>query len=141
MSLQLSELVKLVNTLADEQESQDMVAGFINDAIAKINIRLKANFPFLNKAEDVPVFPEKWQRALLIPFGVGRLKQWDSSQFEYTDAYSEFLANLDEMAASYVVPDEYKDPSTDGYFDENGVWHAYTSDVFTTPTFPWGGRW
>ena len=141
MSLTLSQLVTQINTLADEQESLTMIQGFVNDAIAKINIRLKADFPFLNAADDQPAFPEKWQRALLIPFGVGRIKQYDASKFEYTDAYNEFLANLDEMAAGYVVPEQYKDRSGEGYTDENGVLRSYSSDIYTTPPFPWGGRW
>jgi hypothetical protein len=138
----LSEIVNRINILADEQESMDMVAGFVNDAIAKINIRLKANFPSLVLATDEPIFPEKWQRALLIPFGVGRIKQWDSSQFEYTDAYNEFLANLEDMAAQYVVPELFKDREGEGYIDPiTGEWKSYTSDVYTTPPTPWGGRW
>lgn len=141
MSLTLTELAKEINTLADEQESVTMIQGFVNDAIAKINIRLKADFPFLKAPSESPVFPEKWQRTLLIPFGVGRVKQYDSSKFEYTDSYSEFLVNLEEMAASYIVPEEYKDLSGQGYTDENGVFRSYTSDIYTNPPTPWGGRW
>lgn len=129
----LSDIVKQANDLADEAESIQKVTAFLNDAIAKINIRLNAELPYFDATEDTAhVLPEKWVRALLIPFAVGRIKQMDSSQFEYTDAYNEFMMGLDELSTRYVVPDEYKDTTSS----------AATSDIFTTnPGFPFGGRW
>lgn len=107
-------LIENVNTQADEQEPAENVLEYLNDAIARINIRLKANLPYLTlDLENEPSFPEKWQRALLIPFGVGRIKQQDSSQFEYSDAYQEFEINLADMAVQYDVPLVYKDDAAD----------------------------
>ena len=107
-------LIELVNTLSDEQEPDANVLEYLNDAVARINIRLKANLPYLTlDPGDAPIFPEKWQRALLVPFGVGRIKQQDSSQFEYSDAYQEFEINLADMAVQYEVPSVYKDDASD----------------------------
>ena len=107
-------LIQLVNTLSDEQEPAANVLEYLNDAMARINIRLKANLPYLTLDDgDAPVFDEKWQRALLVPFGVGRIKQQDSSQFEYSDAYQEFQINLSDMAVQYNVPEIYKDEASD----------------------------
>jgi hypothetical protein len=107
-------LIQLVNTLSDEQESAANVLEYLNDAMARINIKLKANLPYLTlDPGDQPVFDEKWQRALLVPFGVGRIKQQDSSQFEYSDAYQEFEINLADMAVQYDVPLVYKDDAAD----------------------------
>ena len=104
------QLIAAVNTLSDEQEPAANVLEYLNDAMARINIRLKANLPYLTLVEgDQPIFDEKWQRALLIPFGVGRIKQQDSSQFEYSDAYQEFEINLADMAVQYAIPEIYKD--------------------------------
>ena len=128
----LSELIEQANAIADEQETSVTVTGFINDAIAKINIRLKANLPYMSAdlPDEEPIFPEKWQRAVLIPFAVGRIKQKDSSQFEYTDAYNEFMLGLDDMAAQYIVPEILKDDT----------YASVTSDIYTNPPFPhW--RW
>lgn len=106
--MNVNQMAALVNTLSDEQETNDTILGYLNDAIAAINVRLKASLPFLNGSNDEPVFSETWQRTLLIPFAVGRIKQQDSSQFEYTDAYAEFQNNLAEFAIQFEVPDIYK---------------------------------
>lgn len=132
--MNLNDLVKAVRILSDEQgEPAENITSHMNDAIAKINIKLKAEFPYLDstQGDEEPVFPEKWQRALLIPFAVGRIKQMDSSQFEYTDAYNEFLASLDDMLTDYTVPDVYKDVNIG----------TSSSDIYTTPNVPWGWRW
>lgn len=128
----LSALVAHINNVADEQEPLTKVTGYINDAIAQINVKMKAEFPFMDSSLDTePPFPEKYQRTVLVPFAVGRIKQADASQFEYTDAYVQFTDGLMEMMTNYPVPAIYKEP-------ENT---SYTSDIFTTPPFIWGGRW
>jgi hypothetical protein len=135
--MNLTDLTERVRVLSDEPGTSMVdIAGFFNDAIAKINIRMKANFPLLSPDDPniVPAFPEKYQLALLIPFAVGRIKQVDSSQFEYNDAYNEFIMGLEDMAADYPVPDIYKD--LDSLSATN-----HSSDIYTAPPFPWGGRW
>jgi hypothetical protein len=133
--VKLSQIIKEANNLSDEQEAPEIVTSFINDAIAQINVHCDANFPFLDLTTDSePAFPETWQRVLLIPFAVGRIKQKDSSQFEFTQAYSEFFSNLDNFKMKYIIPDAYKDTSS----ASNG---SYESDIYTTPPTPWGGSW
>lgn len=128
----LSELVAHINNVADEQEPLIKVTGYINDAIAQINVKMKAEFPFMNPSLDVePPFPEKYQRTVLVPFAVGRIKQADSSQFEYTDAYIQFSDGLMEMLTSYPVPTAYQE----------AVNTSVTSDIYSTPPTPWGGSW
>lgn len=116
--MQLHEIISEINSLADESEPEIDVIAWINDAIARINIELNAKFPFMDieELESEPAFPEVWQRACLIPFGVGRLKQMDSSQFEYIDAYGEFIENLSLMKTKYKVPEEYRDEDSQGSF-------------------------
>lgn len=127
--MQLSQIIEEVNELADEQESPTVVTTFINDAIAKINIECESNFPSLSAtSDDEPAFPEKWQRTLLIPFAVGRIKQRDSSQFEYSDAYSQFFDNLAEFKMKYTIPDIYLDETSQSSFE---------SDIYTKPPFSW----
>ena len=108
--MNIGSLMKTANTIADEDFSSSQVIEFVNDAIAKINIECEANFPFL-KTEDSDYlgFPEKWQRSMLIPFIVGRMKAVDASQFEYVDQYTEFQNNLVLFKSKYQIPDEYKD--------------------------------
>jgi hypothetical protein len=58
---------------------------------------------------DYTALPEKWQRTLFIPFIIGRMKQVDASQFEYSDSFAEFQSNLVQFKTKYAIPDEYKD--------------------------------
>lgn len=110
--MELSQIIYTIRRLSDEQgESSENLVDFLNDAIAKINIECGANFPFfdITLSSFVHPIPISWQRALFIPFGVGRVKQKESSQFEYSDSYNEFMANLVEFKAKYPIPTEYQD--------------------------------
>lgn len=132
--MNLYDLVKEANHIADEDEDLEIVTGFLNAAISKINVECNAVFPYLSvdsPSSEYVGFPDKWQRALLIPFAVGRIKQRDSSQFEYSDAYSEFFANLQLFKSKYRIPDEYKDNDA-----ETG---SYQID-FNQNMFRWNNR-
>lgn len=109
--MNLGSLTTTCNTLAEESFGSDKIVEFVNDAIARVNIEASAIFPYFSSsnAEEYTGFPEKWQRTLFIPFVVGRMKQADSSQFEYSDSYSEFTAALMTFKMKYNIPDEYKD--------------------------------
>ena len=131
-----SQLIDEINELSDELEPNNIVLGFINDAIAKINIECDADFPFIRIDElndDIDFIPEKWLRTLIIPFGVGRIKQRDSSQFEYTDAYTEFMENLEDFRNKVEIPEEYKDESTQG--------SSIESSIYNEPPYPWCRGW
>lgn len=109
--MNITEIVSHVNLLADEDYPLNEVRPFINDAIARVNIDCYSSFPLLNLDDvEFTALPDKWILALFIPFIVGRLKQKDSSQFEYGDAYAEFMANLTLFKTNYTIPEEYKDP-------------------------------
>lgn len=110
--MNLIEIIDQANTIADEDLDTDVVVGFLNDAVARINVECEANFPYFSMQDtdsEYPGFPEKWQRTLLVPFVVGRIKQTDSSQFEYNDSYSEFVSNILQFKAMFRIPEEYKD--------------------------------
>lgn len=110
----IEDLVEQINTLADEDYEPEIVINYINDAIANINAECDANFPFIDTTfyDEYTAIPDTWQRILFIPFALGRIKQMDSSQFEYQDAYSEFYTNLNRFRNHYVIPDEYKNTNT-----------------------------
>lgn len=107
----VKEWVTKVNNLSDETTSTDIVVDWLNNAIAKVNAEAVANFPFLTATnlDDTPAFPEKWQYLLLLPYATARIKQMDSSQFEYGDLFAEFNRNLSSFISSYAIPEEYKD--------------------------------
>ena len=103
------EIIRLANSLADDQIGDDEVLAFVNDALAEIGRETNASFPVLETKYDEPVIPDKWQRILLVPYAKARIKEKDSSQFEWEAAYSQFYNNLTDFRSSYVIPDAYKD--------------------------------
>jgi hypothetical protein len=117
--MNIGSLTKSVNNLAEENFSSSQIIEFVNDAIAKVNIEREANFPFMDLEDqsDYAGFPEKWQRALFVPFVVGRMKAVDASQFEYMDQYTEFTNNLGLFKNKYQIPDEYKDSNEKKSFE------------------------
>lgn len=131
--MNIGSIVTTTNTLSEDAMSANQVVEFINDAIARINITCGANYPFMSTSDgsDYVGFTEKWQRALFIPFVVARMKQVDSSQFEYQDRYAEFERNLFDFKTKYPVPDLYKDTNevlsvepdfTDNIYAWNADW-------------------
>lgn len=110
--MNLSEMIEKVNDLSDEYHESKIVTSSLNDAISKINVEVGANFPLLSLTDSNTQyvgFPEKWQMVLLVPFAVGRSKQKEGSQFEYTDSYTEFVNNLTLFKSKYKIPEEYAD--------------------------------
>lgn len=126
--MNIGSLTIAVNNLTDEDFSSSVLVEFFNDAISKINIEVGANYPYLDVKDgsEYVGFPDKWQRALLIPFAAGRVKQVDSSQFEYSDSYAEFMNNVAQFKTRYPVPAEYKDTN-----DLDSIVPDYTGN-------PWG---
>lgn len=131
----LAEWIKSVNALADEDMAADEVTIWINNAIARVNAAAHANFPFMdiNKSDDSPVIPDKWQYLLILPYATARVKQKDSSQFEYSDLFAEFESNLRDFIVSYSIPEQYKDTETptyevqitDGIVSNDGGWDTW----------------
>lgn len=126
--MNLEKLIQLSNDLADDQIPVEEVKEFVNDAIAAINIEVKANFPSLENMEDEPVIPEKWQRMLIIPYAKARIKEKDSSQFEWEVGYEQFFENLSLFKANYKIPEEYRDEGSNEALN-----------ILNHPPYIWGG--
>ena len=128
--MNLSELIDLVYTLADEEGTPDTIAKWLNNGMSLINVELETNLPYfdLSTSSEDHVIPRKYLETVLVPFAVGRLKQTDASQFEFTEAYAQFREALGAMKTRYVVPEEYKDTDTNhhviDYSGENS-WHRW----------------
>lgn len=125
--MKLSGLLDSANAVTDEQFTFDVAVHFINDCIAKINIQCESKFPLYTSADanTEPPIPEKWQVALFVPFIAGRIKQVDSSQFEYTQFFNDFYANLAEFYDRYEIPVAFADPDQNPGFapDFAGNWN------------------
>lgn len=129
MAIKLAEVVSEINTLGDDSISLNIVVNWVNDAIAYMNGELGADFPYVDSAQGDRgfVFPDKWVRMCVIPFGVARLKQMDSSVDEASRFYQQFNDNLALMKFKYTVPDEYKD-------NDPTLQDQAASDIFTSPS-------
>lgn len=127
--MEILELVEQINLVTDEDFELKQVLRFCNDAIAKINITVSAQFPFIDvtlkdslyKTEEYTALPETWIRMLIVPYAAGRIKENDSSQFEYADWYSQFDINLGKFADDYEIPEEFQ--------VANGKVRIYESDL------------
>lgn len=117
--MELLKLVAHVNLATDEDFELMQVIGFINDAIAKLNIDAGTLYPFVDDTlqidqyaqEEYTDLPETWIRTLIVPYASGRIKENDSSQFEYLDWYGQYDANLVQFKANYNIPLVYIDPN------------------------------
>lgn len=137
--MNLTQLIAHAGDIADETISVLKGTEYVNDAIAKLNMRAKANFPFMNAADPNDEFPfsETWQRTILVPFVAGRIKTKDSSQFEYTDFYQEFLDAVESFISDYPIPEEYKSTAGKVYDPVTGQWLTITSDIYANKPYGW----
>lgn len=137
----LSEFIANANDISDESESAQTVTRFLNDAIAKVNAECKANYPFMDYLvldQELPL-PETWVRTILLPFAAGRIKTKDSSQFEYSDLYGEFMDGLATFKSSYTIPDIYRDLSSMIFDPVTGQYYERSSDIFVNKPYGWMG--
>lgn len=137
--MNLSQLIAHAGDIADETVSILKGTEYVNDAIAKINMRAKAAFPFMDAGNPGGefVFDETWQRVMLVPFVAGRIKTKDSSQFEYTDFYTEFLDGLEHFMSDYLIPEQYQSNAGKVFDPVTGQWLTITSDVYTNKPYGW----
>lgn len=136
--MNIGSLVTTTNTQAEESFTTTQILGFSNDAIARINIECNANFPYLDSTgAEYTAFPEKWQRTLLVPFIVGRMKQVDASQFEYSQSFSEFGNSLNLFKTKYTIPDTYKDTDQNTRFDDDFSYNPWHWQLTSDADDPW----
>lgn len=128
-------LVAHINLVTDEDFELKQVIAFCNDAISKINIECKAVFPLIDltlkeniyKTEEYTAFPDHWINMLIVPFAAGRIKENDSSQFEYQDWYGQFDMNLKKFKDDYDIPPEYQAENTKvQYYESDLSNHIYS---------------
>lgn len=109
--MELSKLVAHVNLVTDEEFEFERVVEWLNDAIAKMNVECESDYPYFDVLQPSTIhpLPVKWQRMLFVPFAAGRVKENDSSRFEYEDWYAQFFDNLRLFKSVYDIPEEYRD--------------------------------
>lgn len=138
--MEFPKLMTHINRVTDEDfELLDMI-GFINDAIQKINVEAGTIFPVIDdtlptklyEQEEYTAIPDKWISMLIVPFAAGRIKENDSSQFEYLDWYRQFDMSLERFKTDYRVPEEFIDPDS-----QNGRYEDDFSNNIYNPMKGW----
>lgn len=132
--MEILPLVAHINLVTDEDFDLKQVIGFCNDAISKINIEANALFPLIDetlkennyKTEEYADIPDHWIRMLIVPYAAGRIKENDSSQFEYMDWYAQFDLNMKKFLDSYEIPEEFKGAEKTKFFEEDYSQHIYS---------------
>lgn len=127
--MEVMRLVGHINLATDEDFELLEVIAFINDGIAEVNTECGALFPFIDEdlpnedlynLEEYDALPDTWIRALLVPFAAGRIKENDSSQFEYRDWYGQFANALDKFKDKYEIPEMFLDANAKtGRYEED----------------------
>lgn len=115
--MKISDIFTTVNLGVDEDYDNSTLLEFANDCIGEINIECNSCFPFLAFAteegkvtlEDEYPLPQKWIQTLFMPYLSARIKQMDSSQFEYNDYFEMFYQKLRLFKERYNIPDEFLD--------------------------------
>lgn len=133
--MEVQRIISKINLNTDEDFEILQVIEFINDAIQKINVECGTIFPEIDTTlkeklyefEEYTALPDKWINSLLIPFAAGRIKENDSSQFEYSDWYRQFDINLELFKTRYTIPTQYLDTDDNqGRYEED-----YSQSIFS----------
>lgn len=135
--MKLIDVLNQANTITDESFAFSDAVHFINNAITKINVVCGAKYPIYTATDTNVILPlpDKWAQALLVPFVCFRIKQVDSSKFEFEAFYSEFLENLSLFEMKYTIPTEYVDVDSQySYapdFSENPMKDDWSKKIYT----------
>lgn len=79
--MNLSQITAAANVYTDENFNTTTAQIYANEAIAKINIELKAKLPFfgIETNDDYTALDEKWLRTVVIPYVSYSIKMNDGS--------------------------------------------------------------
>lgn len=107
----ISEIAVLANQATDENYSVNLITGYVNQAIARINVTLDANFPlFLSADYDFVALSDSWIHLLFVTYASYAIKMNDGSLNEADRYRNEFENNfrLLEENKFKAVPTSYR---------------------------------
>ena len=100
----LERMTELANTYTDESADEEIVAGFINTAISRINAELKTKLPIIDTtasvAEEYTPLEDTWVNLVLIPYACWGIKMNDGSLNEARMYEIQFLNGLELIKAN-----------------------------------------
>ena len=108
----LEKITEIANSYADEQFDEDIIEGFVNEAIARINITLDVDLPFFGiDTTDYDAIDESWQRMIFVPYVTYSIKVNDGSMNEASYAFMQrFESGMRELkrSRSFDIPKKYR---------------------------------
>lgn len=95
----LERMTELANAYTDESADEEVVAGFINTAISRINAELKTKLPIIDitasVAEEYTPLEDTWVNLILIPYACWGIKMNDGSLNEARMYEIQFINGLE----------------------------------------------
>ncbi len=112
--MNLAQITTAANVYTDENFNTTTAQTYANEAIAKINIELKAKLPFfgIDTNDDYTALDEKWLRTTVVPYVAYSIKMNDGSLNEADRFLRQFnqgmftLKNNKRLAISENFRDE-----------------------------------
>lgn len=135
-------LYEYILALTGEDIEQEDFTNFFDDCTARINTETGIDIP-LDVNADTYSFPlgMKWIRLLYVPFISGRVKQKESSAFEYQAYYMELENNLAKNE-TLLISEWEAYFNARGLVDDDGNPITYTKDPNKTGYAPdFDGSW
>lgn len=75
----LSEIATLANNYTDENIRTNIIRGFVNTSLSRINAELKTKLPLINEGEDYTALGSDWIHTIVIPYVCWSIKMNDGS--------------------------------------------------------------
>ena len=94
----ITEITRIANNYTDEVFTASVCLDFANEAIAKINVTLGANLPYMSLTSDYTALNEQWIRTVIVPYVSYSIKLSDGSinesQVNFLQRYEQGLKEL-----------------------------------------------
>lgn len=75
----LSEIATLANNYTDENIRTNIIRGFVNTSLSRINAELKTKLPLIDEGEEYTALGSDWIHTIVIPYVCWSIKMNDGS--------------------------------------------------------------
>jgi len=111
--MNITEITRIANNYTDEVFTTSVCLDFANEAIAKINVALGVNLPYMNLADSYTLLDQQWIRTVIVPYVSYSIKLNDGSinesQVNFLQRYEQGVKEL-KKARSTIFPNDPTHP-------------------------------
>jgi hypothetical protein len=115
----ISQIAVLANQITDESYSTELITGFVNQVIARINVTFDATLPmFLSADTDFVALSDNWVYLLFVEYAAYAIKANDGSLNEADRFRNQFETNfrLLEENRFKAIAEPFRGPSFGGIY-------------------------